>query len=231
MMNKVKYRLFDTNIRYLFANNEYLYHHLNMKIEATYKQKVLQMASKTGIVRMSDLTERGITRATISRLVSENKLEKLASGLYCLPKTEFSEKESLVIIASRVPQAVFCLLTALQLHDLTTQLPRKVWIAMPKGSHAPKMDYPPLKMVQYSDEAFSEGIEIIESDNIKLRVYNRAKTIADCFKHRNKIGLDVAIEALKEAYTKNKVTVDELWHYAKICRVANVMRPYIEAIQ
>lgn len=208
-----------------------MYHNLNMKTDDSYKQKVLLMASKTGIVRMSDLTKKGITRATISRLVSESKLEKLAPGLYCLPGTEFSEKESLVIIAKRVPQAVFCLLTALQIHDLTTQLPRKVWIAMPKGSHTPKMNYPPLKMVQYSDEAFSEGVEIIESDNINLRVYNVAKTIADCFKHRNKIGLDVAMEVLKEAYVKNKVSVDELWHYAKICRVANVMRPYIEAIQ
>lgn len=208
-----------------------MYHNLNMKTEDSYKQKVIHMASKTGIVRMSDLTKKGITRATVSRLVSENKLEKLAPGLYCLTGTEFSEKESLIIIASRVPQAVFCLLTALQIHNLTTQLPRKVWIAMPKGSHTPKMNYPPLKMVQYSDEAFSEGIEIIESDKIKLRVYNLAKTIADCFKHRNKIGFDVAIEVLKEAFTKNKVTVDELWHYAKICRVANVMRPYIEAIQ
>lgn len=208
-----------------------MYHNLYMKTENSYKQKVLLMASKTGIVRMSDLTKKGITRATISRLVSESKLEKLAPGLYCLPGAEFSEKESLIIIASRVPQAVFCLLTALQIHDLTTQLPRKVWIAMPKGSHTPKMNYPPLKMVQYSDESFSEGIEIIESDNINLRVYNVAKTIADCFKHRNKIGLDVAMEVLKEAYIKNKVSVDELWHYAKICRVANVMRPYIEAIQ
>ncbi|WP_238585579.1 type IV toxin-antitoxin system AbiEi family antitoxin domain-containing protein [Legionella quateirensis] len=189
------------------------------------------MASKTGVVRMSDLAKKGITRATVSRLVSENKLVKLAPGLYCLPETEFSEKESLIIVASRVPQTVFCLLTALQIHALTTQLPRKVWIAMPKGSHTPKMNYPSLKMVQYSDEAFSEGIEIIESDNIKLRVYNIAKTIADCFKHRNKIGLDVAMEVLKEACTKNKVKIDELWHYAKICRVANVMRPYIEAIQ
>ena len=208
-----------------------MYHNLNMKTKMSYKQKVLQMAGKSGVVRTSDLTRQGITRVTISRLVSEKKLEKLAHGLYCLPETEFSENESLVIVACRVPQAVFCLLTALQIHNLTTQLPRKVWLAMPKGSHEPKMDYPPLKIVQYSDEAFSDGIEIIESDNIKLRVYNIAKTIADCFKHRNKIGLDVAIEALKEAYSKNKVTVDELWHYAKICRVANVMRPYIEAIQ
>jgi predicted transcriptional regulator of viral defense system len=202
-----------------------------MKIDISYKQKVLQMARKEGVIRMSDLTKKGITRATVSRLVRENKLEKLAPGLYCLPETEFSEKESLVIIASRVSQAVFCLLTALQLHELTTQLSRKVWIAMPKGSHEPRMNYPPIKMVQYSDEAYSEGIEIIESDNIKLRVYSLAKTIVDCFKHRNKIGLDVALEALKEAYTKNKVTVDELWHYAKICRVTNVIRPYVEAIQ
>lgn len=202
-----------------------------MKTEDSHKQKVFQMVSKTGVVRMSDLTRKGITRATFSRLVSENKLEKLAPGLYCLPGTEFSENESLIIIASRAPQAVFCLLTALQIHNLTTQLPRKIWIAMPKGSHAPKIEYPPVKMVQYSGEAYSEGIEIVESDNISLRVYNVAKTIADCFKHRNKIGLDVAMEVLKEAYTKNKVTADELWRYAKICRVANVMRPYIEAIQ
>lgn len=222
---------FDTNIRYLFVSNEIMYHHLNMKTKDSYKQKVLQMVSKTGVVRMSDLTKQGITRATVSRLVNEKKLEKLALGLYCLPGTGFSEKESLIIVASRAPQAVFCLLTALQIHDLTIQLPRKVWIAMPKGSHVPKMSYPPLKMVQYSDEAFSEGIEIIESDNIKLRVYNLAKTIADCFKHRNKIGLDVVMEVLKEAYSKNKVTIDELWRYAKICRVANVVRPYIEAIQ
>lgn len=202
-----------------------------MKIEISYKQKVLQMARKEGIVRMSELTKKGITRATVSRLVSEKKLKKLAPGLYCLPDTEFSEKESLVIIASRVPQAVFCLLTALQVHELTTQLPRRLWIAMPKGSHVPRIDYPPIKMVQYSNESYSDGIEIIESDNIKLKVYSSAKTIVDCFKHRNKIGLDVAIEALKEAYVKNKVTVDELWHYAKICRVTNIIRPYIEAIQ
>ncbi|OGV26143.1 MAG: hypothetical protein A3F18_08515 [Legionellales bacterium RIFCSPHIGHO2_12_FULL_37_14] len=202
-----------------------------MKIDINYKQKVLQMVRKAGVVRISDLTKNGITRATVSRLVSENKLEKLAPGLYCLPEAQLSEKESLIIIASRVPQAVFCLLTALQIHELTTQLPRKIWIAMPRGSHTPKIEYPPVKMVQYSEEVYVEGVEIIESDYIKMKVYNPAKTIADCFKHRTKIGIDIAIEALKEAYSKNKVSMDELWHYAKICRVANVMRPYLEAIQ
>ncbi|KTD61863.1 type IV toxin-antitoxin system AbiEi family antitoxin domain-containing protein [Legionella spiritensis] len=202
-----------------------------MNAEKNYKQTVLNMVREKGIIKISELTKKGITRATVSRLVSENKLEKIATGLYCLPETEFSEKESLVILASRVPQAVFCLLTALQIHELTTQLPRKVWIAMPRGSHTPKIDYPPVKMIQYSKEVYEEGIETIESDNIKLRVYNSAKTIADCFKHRTTIGIDVAIEALKEAYSKNKVSMDELWHYAKICRVANIMRPYLEAIQ
>lgn len=202
-----------------------------MNIKANYKQQVLQLARKKGIIKSSDLATRGITRATISRLVSENKLERLAPGLYCLPEAEFSEKEGLAIIAARAPQAIFCLLTALQIHELTTQLPRKIWIAMPKGSHVPTIKYPPIKMVQYSGGSYSEGIEIIESDNVKLRVYNPAKTIVDCFKHRRKIGIDVAVEALKEAYSKNIVSMDDLWHYAKICRVANIIRPYLEAIQ
>ena len=221
----------DTKIRHIFVSNEIMYHNISMKTEINYKQKVLQMAREQGVVKISNLTREGITRATVSRLVSENKLEKLAPGLYCLPEAELSEKESLIIIASRVPQAVFCLLTALQIHELTTQLPRKIWIAMPRGSHTPKIEYPPVKMVQYSEDVYVEGVEIIESDNIKMKVYNPAKTIADCFKHRTKIGIDVAIEALKEAYSKNKVSMDELWHYAKVCRVANIMRPYLETIQ
>ena len=122
------------------------------------------------------------------------------------------------------------MLTALQLHELTTQLPRQVWIAMPQGSHAPKMDYPPVKMVQFSGEAYAAGVEVVQVDQVALRVYGAAKTVADCFKHRNKIGLDVAIEALKDALTQRKATADDLWHFAKICRVANVMRPYLEVL-
>jgi predicted transcriptional regulator of viral defense system len=126
---------------------------------------------------------------------------------------------------------VFCLLTALQFHELTTQLPRQVWIAMPRGSHVPRIAYPPLKMVQVSGEAYSAGIEVVERDQVPLRVYGVAKTVVDCFKHRNKIGLDVALEALRDARAQRKASADELWHYARICRVANVMRPYLEAIE
>ncbi|MHB8166686.1 MAG: type IV toxin-antitoxin system AbiEi family antitoxin domain-containing protein [Sulfuricella sp.] len=130
-----------------------------------------------------------------------------------------------------MPQAVFCLLTALQFHELATQLPRQIWIAMPRGSHTPRIDYPPIKMIQFSGEAYAQGIEVHERDHVTLRVYGIAKTIADCFKHRNKIGLDVALEALKDARSRKKASADDLWRYARICRVANVMRPYLEAVE
>ena len=126
---------------------------------------------------------------------------------------------------------MFCLLTALQFHELTTQLPRQIWIAMPRGSHVPRIDYPPIKMVQMTGDSYSEGIETVERDGVKLRVYGVAKTVADCFKHRHKIGLDVALEALKDVRVKRRATADDLWRYAKTCRVANVMRPYLEAIE
>jgi len=166
----------------------------------------------------------------LTRLVSSGALERVGRGVYRLPGTQGAEHESLATIAVKVPQAVFCLLTALQIHGLTTQLPRQVWIAMPQGSHAPKMDYPPIKMVQFSGDAYAQGIEVVQADQVALRVYGAAKTVADCFKHRNTIGLDVALEALKETLSTRKASADELWRFAKVCRVANVMRPYLEAL-
>lgn len=197
----------------------------------THSDRLLHLASQKGMLRPCDLDAPGIPRIYLSRLTASGHLEKAGRGLYRLADHPLSENESLVTVAAKVPQAVFCLLTALQFHELTTQLPRQVWIAMPRGSHAPRVDYPPIKMVQFTGDAYSEGIEIFERDNVTLRVYSMAKTVADCFKHRNKIGLDVAIEALKEVRARNKVSTDELWRYAKICRVANVMRPYLEALE
>ena len=197
---------------------------------ATYNQQALALAHQQGILRSKDLKESGIPRIVLARLSASGLLEKIGRGLYRVPGTATSEYESLSQVAARVPQAVFCLLTALQIHDLTTQLPREVWIAMPRGSHAPKVDYPPIRMIQFTGEAYSEGIEVIQRDQISLHVYSVAKTLADCFKHRNKIGLDVALEALKEARAQNKLIMDELWHHAKIARVTNIMRPYLESI-
>lgn len=201
-----------------------------MQTKDTQTQRVLELACQRGLLRASHLHELGIARVVLSRLTASGQLERVGRGVYRLPESGGSEHESLATIALKVPQAVFCLLTALQIHELTTQLPRQVWIAMPQGSHAPKMDYPPVKMVQFSGEAYAAGVEVVQVDQVALRVYGVAKTVADCFKHRNKIGLDVAIEALKDALAQRKATADDLWRFAKICRVANVMRPYLEAL-
>ena len=197
----------------------------------THTLRVLELASRKGLLRSSDLDAIEAPRVALTRLAAAGLLDKVGRGLYRLPSHPGSEHEGLAAIATKVPQAVFCLLTALQFHELTTQLPRQIWIAMPRGSHVPRIDYPPIKMVQMTGEVYSEGIETVERDGVKLRVYGIAKSVADCFKHRNKIGLDVALEALKDVRAERKATTDELWRYAKICRVANVMRPYLEATE
>ena len=196
-----------------------------------HTDRLLQLAQQKGLLRPSDLAELGIPRVYLTRLSASGKLARAGRGLYRLAETSLSENESLAIVAARAPQAVFCLLTALQFHGLTTQLPRQVWIALPQGSHAPRMDYPPIKLIQYTSDAFTQGIETHRIDQVDIRVYSVAKTVADCFKHRNKIGLDVALEALKDARSQKKASADDLWRYAKICRVANVMRPYLEAVE
>lgn len=196
----------------------------------THHQRVLDLAGQRGLLRACDLATIGAPRIALTRLTTAGLLERIGRGLYRLPNSHGSEHESLVTVATKVPQAVFCLLTALQFHELTTQLPRQVWIAMPRGSHAPRLNYPPIKMVQFTGEAYTAGVEEVERDCVKFRVYSVAKTVADCFKHRNKIGLDVALEALKDARARNKASVDDIWRNAQVCRVANVMRPYLESI-
>lgn len=204
--------------------------HNHDMLHDTHTQRVLDLATRRGLLRANDLDDIGSPRAVLTRLAESGLIERVARGLYRLPDAQVSELESLGTIATKAPQAVFCLLTALQFHELTTQLPRQVWIAMPRGSHTPRIEYAPVKMVQFTGEAYSAGVDEVERDGIKLRVYSAAKTVADCFKHRNKIGLDVALEALKDARSRNKASVDDIWHFAKICRVANVMRPYLESI-
>lgn len=196
-----------------------------------YPQRVLGLAAEKGLLRASDLNAINAPRVVLTRLTAAGQLERVGHGLYRLPKEAGSELESLAAVAIKAPHAVFCLLTALQIHELTTQLPRQVWIAMPRGSHVPRMAYPPLKMVQMAGDAYAAGIEEHQRDGVALRVYGAAKTVVDCFKHRNKIGIDVAIEALKDARAKRRASADDIWRYAKVCRVANVMRPYLEAIE
>jgi predicted transcriptional regulator of viral defense system len=196
----------------------------------SHTQRVLDLVRHKGLLRACDLDAIDAPRVVLTRLTAAGLLERIGRGLYRLPDDHGSEYESLVTVATRVPQAVFCLLTALQFHELGTQLPRQLWMAMPRGSHAPRIDYPPIRMVQFTGEAYRAGVQEVERDGATLRVYSVAKTVADCFKHRNKIGLDVALEALKDARARNMASVDDIWRNAQVCRVANVMRPYLESI-
>lgn len=197
----------------------------------SHAQRILNLLDQKGLLRPTDLDAVGVPRVVLTRMKAAGLLVQVERGLYRRPDAEISEHETLTVIATKVPQAVFCLLTALQFHELTTQLPRQVWIAMPRGSHVPKLGYPPLRMIQATGEAYAAGIEVVERDQVPIRVYSVAKTVVDCFKHRNTVGLDVALEALKDARAQKKASSDALWHYAKICRVANVMRPYLEATE
>lgn len=194
-------------------------------------QRVLRLASERGLVRARDLDGHHIPRATLSRLVASGRLVQIARGLYALPRHSRSKQHQLAQIAARSPHGVFCLLTALQFHELTTQSPHEIWLAIPNKARPPKVDYPPLRVVRFSGQALARGVETHVVDGATIRVYSVAKTVADCFKYRNKIGLDVALEALREARREKRATNDELWRYAKICRVANVMRPYMESIE
>lgn len=196
----------------------------------THTQRILDLVSQKGLLRAVDLDAIGAPRVVLTRLTAAGLLDRVGRGLYRLPNHSASEHESLVVVAAKAPQAVFCLLTALQFHGLTTQLPRQVWIAMPRGSHPPRIDWPPIRMVQMPGEVHAAGIEEHRRDGVTLRVHSVAKTVVDCFKRRNKIGLDVAMEALKDAWRDRKASADDLWRYAQVCRVANVMRPYMEMV-
>ena len=194
------------------------------------KQKILGLARRRGIIRPRDVEAEGIPREYLYRLCANGALTRVGRGLYALPDALRSEAITLAEVAKRVPNAVICLLSALQFYDLTTQVPHRVWIAIENKRWEPKFDYPPIELVRLTGHAFSFGVEEHEVDRVPVKVYSPAKTVADCFKFRNKIGLDVALEALRETWRSRKATMDELWEAAKVCRVANVMRPYLEAI-
>ena len=197
---------------------------------ANSHQDILDLATELGLIRPRDLTERGLPTVALTRLVRQGRLQRVGRGLYALPDRPVSEHNALAEVARKHPQAIVCLLSALRFHDLTTQSPFEVWLAIPNKARAPKMGYPPLRIVRFSGEALTVGVEDHVIDGVPVRVTSVARTVADCFKFRNKIGLDVALEALQEAWRAKRVSMDELWHYATLCRVTNVMRPYMESL-
>jgi len=192
--------------------------------------KILLLAKKKGIIRVQDLTKRKIHPEYLRRLCQKGLLVKLGKGLYALENADFSVNVGVAQIAKKIPNCVICLLSALRFHDLGTQNPSEIWIAIERSSSTPHIEYPPLRIARFSGKSMTEGIEHHKIEGVNVQIFNPAKTIADCFKYRNKIGIDVAVEALRDGFKKRLCTSDQVWHYAQICRVANIMRPYLEAM-
>jgi len=191
--------------------------------------EIRKLLGTEGVLRTQDLERRGVPRKDLKRLSDQGILERLGRGLYRVSGSEITEHQSLLEACKQVPQGVVCLLSALRFHELTTQNPHAVWLAIDRKAWQPRVDGPPLRIVRFSGEALTAGIETHILRGGEIRVYSPAKTVADCFKYRNKIGLDVAMEALKDCIERRRDTFDNLWKFAKICRVANVMRPYLES--
>ena len=171
-----------------------------------------------------------IPRRVLSDLVARGELIRTGRGVYVPADLDASEHHSLATASVRVPAGVVCLLSALRFHGLTTQNPWEVWLAISPDARKPRVDSPPLRIARFSGGPLTEGIETHRIDGVEVRIYSAAKTVADCFRYRNKIGLDVALEALRDGWRSRKFTADQLWHFANVCRVATVMRPYMESV-
>src|SRR5579863_7275750 len=193
-------------------------------------QKIMRYVGEHGIVRPRDIDAIGLPRQYLVRLHRQGKLSRPARGIYTLPDSDVTEHHSYAEITKRVPQATVCLLSALVFHEITTQSPASVWIALSKGARTPAVVSPSLRIVRLSGPSLTEGIDKHQVEGVAVRVYSAAKTVADCFKFRNKIGLDIAIEALRDCLRQKRASINEIYRYAKVCRVSNVIRPYMEAL-
>jgi predicted transcriptional regulator of viral defense system len=196
----------------------------------TNAETVLKLAETKGVLRSRDLLAQGIPRVTLTRLERAGRIERVGRGLYSLPDSDVSEDHALAEAGKRVPHGLVCLLSALRFHGLTTQEPFEVWLAVDRKARKPKVEYPPLRIVRFGGKAFTEGVELHDVEGVTVRVTSPASTVADCFRYRNKIGVDVAVEALRDYRRTRKGTVDELWEAAKVRRVRTVIRPYLEAL-
>ncbi len=192
--------------------------------------QIMNLARRQGALRLRELTAYGIHPESVRRLTEQGVLDRVGRGLYVPRDAELTAEHTLVEAAKRVPHGVICLLSALRFYELGTQIPHQVWIAIDRKARLPKAGGLPIRFVRFSGQALSEGAEKRVLEGVPVRIYCVAKTVADCFKYRNKIGLDVALEALRECRRARKCSADELWRFAQICRVGNVMRPYLEAI-
>lgn len=192
--------------------------------------RVLQVARKVGVLRPRDLAPYGIPRQYLVLAMNERKVKRVGRGLYVASDAKITGAHSLAQASKRIPRGVVCLLSALRFHDLTTQAPFEVWMAISTKARMPKMDYPKLRVVRFSGKMLTYGVASHVVEGVPVGVFTPAKSVTDCFRYRNKIGSDVALEALRECYRRRKATLDQIWEAAKVCHVANVMKPYIESL-
>lgn len=183
-----------------------------------------------GILRTGDALEQGIHPRTLYAMRDAGLLERLDRGLYRLTDLPPLSDPDLVTVANKIPKGVICLISALHFHDITTQIPHEVSIAVSRGTEPPRLEYPPIRLYWFSGAAFTAGIEPHRIDGTPVRIYSAEKTLADCFKYRNKIGMDTVLEALTLYRDQKKPKPRKLIEYAKVCRVEKVMRPYLEAL-
>jgi predicted transcriptional regulator of viral defense system len=196
----------------------------------TDRNRLLGLARRRGVITTRETASAGIHSQQLTRLVADGVLERIARGHYQLAERPVTEHHGLAVVARAVPRGVICLLSALSVHGIGTQLPAEVWVAIEGRARQPVLAHPPLRVVRFSGRAFTDGVEIHRLEGESIRVYSVAKTLADLFKYRNKVGLDVVLEALREAWRARKFTMEQLDRAARICRVEHVMRPYVEAV-
>ncbi|MEZ4650462.1 MAG: type IV toxin-antitoxin system AbiEi family antitoxin domain-containing protein [Candidatus Eisenbacteria bacterium] len=190
----------------------------------------LEVVSRLGVVRPSDLEAHGIPRSVLANLLERGLVVREARGIYTAAGHPITENHTLAVVSKSVPTGIVCLLSALRFHELTTQSPSEVWIAIPIKARRPRLEYPQLRVARFSGDALTEGVELHRVEGVEVKVYSAAKTVADCFKYRNKIGVDVAVEALRDFGKLYRGRASELARFAKVCRVSRVMQPYLDAI-
>jgi predicted transcriptional regulator of viral defense system len=195
-----------------------------------FDRAVAVFRKHSGILRTSEALREGIHPDTIYAMRDSGALEVVSRGVFRLADSPPLGNPDLVTVATRVSAGVICLISALAFHELTTQIPHAVHVALPRGAEEPRVDHPPIKTYRFTGEAFTEGVEVHELDGIGVRIYSPEKSLADCFKFRNKIGLDTALEAVRLYRERSRVKVDDLMRYSAVCRVTKVIRPYLEAI-
>jgi len=183
-----------------------------------------------GILRTAQALKAGIHPNTLYAMRDSGVLEMISRGVFRLSDSPPLSNPDLVTVGTRVPSGVICLISALAFYEITTQIPHEVHVALPRGAEEPRLDYPPIRAYRFTGEAFTAGVDAYDLDGVSIRIYSPEKTLADCFKFRNKVGLDTVIEAIRFYRERRRIKVDDLMHYASICRVNKVMRPYLEAI-